>query len=386
MEHEVFWKNPGYEARPELKQDIDCEYLVVGGGVTGVSSAYFLAKSGAKNIVLIEKNHIASGATGKAAGTLVIRGESDLADIIEKYGEEKGCVYWNEIHEGLRDIKRVIKDENIDCDAEPQDTLYCDFKYKSHVDLHQEYLAEKLIETTTKFLAKDELQKEINTPLFAHGILSANHGLSVNPLSLTQNLSKILEKYGVKIYENTALINHEDGIAKTANGDIRYKKLIMAIDADHPAAEVKNLKSTIIVTRPLTRAELEKTGLAKLKIIFDSKKHYNYLKITKDSRLLAGFGGIVVNKKNKKTEPHPLHINTIKKFIKKLFPYLDLEPEYAWSGTFGTTKDYGPFLEFKKNQISIAGASTQVVCFMTAKYAVNKILGRPSSLEGFFDI
>ncbi len=386
MKYEIFWKNPGYEPRPALKGDIECDYLIVGGGVTGVGAAYFLAKSDARGIVLIEKNHIASGATGKAAGTLVIRGESDLADIIAKYGEEKGRIYWNEIHEGLRDIKRVAKDEDIDCDAEPQDTLYCDYRHRHTVNLHEEYEAENHVEANTKFLAKEELRKEINSPLFAHGILSENHGLSVNPLKFTQNLSVAIEKYGVKVYENTPLLKTENNIAKTPSGNIRYKKLIMAIDADHPAAEVKNLKSTIVITRPLSDNELEKTGLVKRKIIFDSKKHYDYFKVTKDKRLLIGFGGVIVKKSHKKTDPHPRHLNTIQKFISKLFPYLEIEIKYAWSGTFGVTRDYGPYLKFSSDTVEIAGASTQVVCFMTAKYAVNKILGKPSTLEGFFTI
>ncbi len=89
MKHEVFWKNPDYIIRPELKEDINCDYLIVGGGITGVSMAYFLAKLGAKNIVLIEKKYIASGATGKAAGTLVLRGEMDLTYLNKGIGKEK---------------------------------------------------------------------------------------------------------------------------------------------------------------------------------------------------------------------------------------------------------------------------------------------------------
>jgi len=46
MKHEVFWKNPGYVVRSKLKENIKCDYLIVGGGITGVSTAYFLLKRG----------------------------------------------------------------------------------------------------------------------------------------------------------------------------------------------------------------------------------------------------------------------------------------------------------------------------------------------------
>lgn len=385
MKFEVFWKNPGYKIRPELQNDIECDYLIVGGGVTGVSVAYFLAKSGAKNIVLIEKNHIASGATGVAAGTLVLRGESDIVDIIKTYGKNKGKIYWRAIHEGLEGIKKVIRDENIDCDAEPQDTLYCAFKHRGLINyIRQEYEAEKNLEETTKFLSGEELKKEINTEIFTQGILSANHGISVNPLKLTQNFSKAVEKYGVKIYENTALLETSGNTARTERGNIKYKKLIMAIDADHPAKQVQSQKSTIVITRPLTENELAKTGLAKKKIVFDARNSYTYFKVTKEKRILAGFGTLTMPKKHRKREPHFPHLKNIKSFLKKLFPYLTLRAEYAWSGTFGITKNYQPFVQFKGNTVTIAGAATQVACFMAAKHAVSKILGERSILKGFF--
>ena len=66
-------------------------------------------------------------------------------------------------------------------------------------------------------------------------------------------------------------------------------------------------------------------------------------------------------------------IEADKDLIKKIFPYLKLELEYAWSGNFGVTKDYHPLIEFKGNVTSIAGAGSQVLCFMAAKHVASKI-------------
>src|SRR3989344_5663522 len=123
MKHEVFWRNPGYKIRSSLDKDIECDYLIVGGGVLGVSLAYFLANNGAKNIVLIEKNTIASGATGRAAGSIVLNGEFDLKDIVEEYGKHRGVVFWDVSTRGLKMIKNVVKKEKIDCDLNMEDTL-----------------------------------------------------------------------------------------------------------------------------------------------------------------------------------------------------------------------------------------------------------------------
>lgn len=371
--------------RSELKKDIACEYLIIGGGVTGVSTAYFLAKGGAKNIVLVEKHEIASGATGKAAGTLVLRGESDLVQIIDSHGKKYGEMYWKETHESMSALKKLIRDENIDCDAEPQDTLYCDSNKATIEYLNEEFEAEHAIEEGTRLLSGDDLKRHINTPFFTHGILSKNHGLSVNPLKFTQNFSKVVENMGVHIYENTAILDRKNGVARTAHGNISYKKCILAIDANHPSERVQNLKSTIVITQPLTDAELELTKLTTKKIVFDAQRHYYYFKVTKDSRMLFGFGGITVDKKYQKIVPHTPHITKIASFMKKVFPYLDLRMEYAWSGTFGAMKHFKPpLIEYKNDTAVIAGAATQVVCFMAAKHIAQKLLGKPSSLDAFF--
>ena len=388
MKFEVFWKNPGYAARPELKKDIECDYLIVGGGITGVSAAYFLAKAGKKNIVLIEKHYIGSGATGKAAGTLVTRGERDsVNDTIRKYGIKKAKIFWRVTHEALRDIKKIIAQEKIDCDAQSQDTLMCGFKGKNWDNLYKEYKAEKSIEGTTKLLKGLDLKKELNSNLFDHGVLSKQHGLCVNPLKMIQGFSHAIERRGVSIYENTNLLRIADHTAETHHGAIHFKKLIWAIDTDYPAEEIKNLRTTIIVTRQLTQHELAAIGFSqRKKIVWDSRKNENYFKVTKDSRILVGFGGIVVHKKHRGTDPHFPHLKQLQAFIKRIFPSLDLEIEYAWSGHFGVNKHYskGPFVRFEKDSAAISGAGSQVVCVMAAKHVVHKLLNKKSPLEQFF--
>ena len=390
MKYEIFWKNPRYKIRKELKKDIRCDYLIVGGGVTGVSLAYFLSKHKAGKIVLIEKEHIASGATGKAAGTLVTRGESDLSDIIKKYGRKKGVEYWLEVKNSLNDIRNIIFKEKIDCDVEIQDTLYCGYKNNNYNNLYKEYDLEKSIEKATRFLCRNDLIKELNTKLFDYAILSRNHGISLDPLKFTQNLSKVVEKMGVKIYENTSLIRFSKNIAETYHGDITFKKIILAIDSFNPNEKVKNLKSTVIVTNPLKKSQIikigfmSKKGIFNKKIVWDSRKNYNYFKLTKDNRLLVGFGGIIVHKRHRKIDPHFPHLKNMEVFIKKLFPYLKLKVDYVWSETFGVSDDFDPIVEFKKNSIEISGAGTQVACFMASKYVSERILGKKSSLTKFF--
>lgn len=385
MKYEVFWKNPGYKGHPQLTEDSECDYLIVGGGVTGVSLAYFLTKESGKKVILIEKNTIASGATGKAAGSIVLKGELDIKDILKIYGRAKGLRYWKANHDGLNLMKEIIKKEKIRCDYDSQDTIYGSTFHDPNV--LDEYIIERDIEPITKLLVGKELKKTINTPLFKYALVSHKQGISVNPLQFTQNLSLVVAKHKrAWVFENTPLLSIKKEWAITPKAKIKYKKVIFAIDSDIRTSKIKKITSTIVVTKPLTRKQLKKTGLMSKKIVWDSKQIYHYLKITRDNRILLGYGDKHVHKKHTKIDPHEPHFMRIEKFLKRLFPHIHTEIEYAWSGHFGLAPNKVPYINGKGNRIYVGGAASQVMCVMASKYLTEKLTGRKSKMEEFFTI
>lgn len=384
MKKEVFWKNPYYKIRPPLKKDIVCDYLIVGGGITGVSTAYFLAKERAKKIVLIEKNHIASGATGRAAGVLVPGlDEIDFKDVIRIYGKKSGLIFWYKVLDGFHQMRKIISKENIDCDFEKEDVIYAEFRYKTFNKVLDEYKIEKKLHFQVKLLLKEDLEKEVHTELFKEGIL-LHRGFSINPLKYTQNLSKVIEKYGVRVYENTPIIKIQGNKATTPNRTITFKKIVIATDVDSGNTEVKPIKSTIVITKKLTPQQLEKIGLTHKKILYDSKFDYDYFKLTKDNRLLVGLGGLSLGKYDNRTMLYRPHLKKIKSFIRRLFPNLKIEVEYAWSGSFGLAKNSMPQIVVNGDKIVVSGNGTQPTSTMMARYAANKLFNRISSLDYFF--
>ncbi len=383
MKHEVFWKNPGYKSRPELKEDIDCDYLIIGGGVTGVSLAYFLSHDKSKKIVLIEKRFIASGATGKAAGILTAKGELDLKDLIKNFGKKGAISYWKGNIESLDNIEHLIKKEKIECEYESLPTLYCDFNYPSYHNLMEEYKAEKEI-NDVKIIEGEELRKELNTPLFRRALVSPEKAVSVNPLKLTQNLSKVAEKRGVKIFENTGLEFIKDNYAFTNYAKIKFKKVIFSNDFGYHDSRIVPIKSTLIVTKVLSNKQLKETGLIKKKMVWDTKKDYEYFKVTKDNRILIGFGGIRTHKADHRHDPHFPHLDKLELFFKKLFPYTNIPIEYVWSGSYGSTNRWMPIVKLEKNKIVIVATGSQVISVMMAQHVAKKLSNKKSTLEDYF--
>lgn len=362
------------------------------GGVTGVSLAYFLQKRNKnKNIVLIEKNKIASGATGRAAGILTPIAESDIKDLIKIYGKEKGLTYYYSALEALHQVKHIIKEEKINCDFEEEPSLYAEYKYNVFNKILDEYQVEKKLHMKVKLLVGKEIEKEIHTKLFKDAIHS-HQSISINPLKYTQNLSKKIWKRGVNIYEYTPLVEIKDNTAITPRATIKFRKIIISTDTDLFSNKIIPIKSTIAVSEKLTKEQLKLIGMPHKDILWDAKKDFNYLKFTKDNRILSGYGGHKIRRDESKTSFYEPHLREIKSFLKRLFPDLNIKLEYAWSGTLGIHISYipiakisfTPMIKFENNQIKILGTAGQVPAMMAAKYVSNKIFNKKSSLDEFF--
>lgn len=381
MKQELFWKNPHYKPFPYLHGNADCDYLIVGGGVAGVSLAYFLAQAGEKKVILVEKNTIASGATGHAAGSLVASAEVDVSQIARKHGAEKAAAHWKMLGNTLRQIETLIQKEKIKCEFEREDTLYGGLTPSQEKQLEVEFKYLKMIDPRTKIIHGNELRKKLNSPMFTRSIFSPAQGISVNPLQLTQGLAHAAKRKGATIYEHTPVERVKKNEAQTPHGTITFQKIIWAIDAAHPDKNVENNKTTIVITRPLTKKELARTRLKRKKIIWDAKDYYGYAKVTKDNRLLVGLGDVRVHKLYNRKDPHFPHLVRARAWLKELFPYLNVELEYAWSATYGVTHNHHLLLEQKGNSFAIAGAGSQVLCVAAARELVNKLLKKPHRMD-----
>ena len=388
----MFWKNPGYKDTGSLKKDIECDTLIVGGGITGVSIAYFLQKRNKnKRIVLIEKNRIAGGATGRAAGILTPCAESDLKDLIKIHGKENGLIYYYHLLEALHQIKHIIKKEKIDCDFEEEPTIYAEQRHRVFNKIIDEYEIEKKLHMKVKLLIGDSLKKEIHTQIFKHGI-HGHRGYSINPLKFTQNLSKIIRKRGVKLYEHTPLIEIKFNAATTPNATIKFTKIILATDIDIESNKIIPIKSTIAVSQRLTKEQLNTIGFPHKDILWDAKLDFNYLKFTKDNRILSGYGSKRISRGEDKISFYEPHLKEIKSFLKEIFPDLNIKIEYAWSGTLGlhlhsihfAKINFMPLIKIEDNKIKVLGTAGQVPAVMVAKYVSNKVFNKNSLLDKFF--
>ena len=92
---------------PCLKKDLECEVAILGAGISGVATLYYLLTSTQKKVVLLEKDKVASGATGYNAGLAIAHIEKPATELLEMFGKETTQAMYKELDEAWDDLHHI---------------------------------------------------------------------------------------------------------------------------------------------------------------------------------------------------------------------------------------------------------------------------------------
>ena len=381
----MFWGDLEQSHYKPLRHDISTKYLIVGGGIAGLSAAYFLLKKGERDITLIERHTVGSGSTGTSAGMLVCEPETATwAELIDRYGHSTVRHFWEAQLEGIAMVKHIVKKEQLQCDLhEPGLLILADTPW-ARMQTHQEFNAHTRMHIPTKLLREDVLQKELHSKRF--NLAEHLHiGVSVNPLVFAHGLAAYLKKHGVQIHEHTELISHTKQLAQTDSASITYDTCLLCRGTNERHQKLVNYLSTICVTKPLSDSVLRKLNMLDQDMFYDHQiRSYHYGKITGDKRLLVGYGDVKFRSPYPASYVHKPHVRNIKRFLARTFPDIQLPIERCWSSGYAISTTDLPVIDFKKHTVCINGAGSQVTTIAASLYAVEKLLKKTHPLDRLF--
>lgn len=211
---------------PELVSDARVNVAIVGGGITGLTTAYLLAKAG-KRVAVIEKDILASGTTGHTTGKVSSQHGLIYNKLASKLGEETARIYGQSNQAALEEIARIIKVENIECDWQRDDN-YVFTEKNSQVQKFQKEaeIAEKLglpatFETTT------------GLPFEVKGAVKFANQAKFHSAKYTAGLAKAIYDLGGEIFEHTKAIGIRRGrhglrVVMTSHGNIHADDAVIA--------------------------------------------------------------------------------------------------------------------------------------------------------------
>lgn len=175
---------------PVFKEDSTCDVCIIGGGLSGISNAYFLAKEG-KDVVLLEKDTILSGATGNSTGKLTIQHGLTYANLIKKFGIDGAKLYYEANEEAVQ-FGRYFAGKN---ELKISDSvLYSQTKYGSE-RLKNEFQAYQDIGIPGQYGKNTEL------PILTDATLTIKHESQIHPVRFGQKLAQMAVEAGARIYE-----------------------------------------------------------------------------------------------------------------------------------------------------------------------------------------
>lgn len=185
---------------PTLEEDIRVEVCVVGGGITGLTTAYMLAQTG-KKVALLEANEIIGGTTGHTSAKLTAQHGFIYDTFLGNFGKDDAKLYYDANTEALEFIASTVKDLQIDCDFSRED---------AYLFAETEAGAEK-IEREAKAYEKLGIDGKVVTSLpidlaITKALRMPNQA-QFHPAKYLEKLAEAFTGLGGEIYENVTALN-----------------------------------------------------------------------------------------------------------------------------------------------------------------------------------
>lgn len=231
----------------KLESEIDSEVCIIGGGLTGITSAYYLSKLG-KKVIVLEKNRIGQHTSGNTTGKITSQHDLFYKYLTDSLGIEMAKQYLESNEQAIKNIEEIINEEGIDCDFEKQDAyiftqdnneldkIKDEVQTVQRLGLDAEFINGEEIPIKLKECGNSDVDVPLNEDNFhikkILGAIKFPNQASFNPIKYLNGLVNVIEGMGVSLYEDSKVIDvkKSNGIytVYTEKGKINAKYVILA--------------------------------------------------------------------------------------------------------------------------------------------------------------
>jgi gamma-glutamylputrescine oxidase len=343
---------PEVENCPPVAADMDVDVAIIGGGCTGLSTAYHLAREQGIAAHVLEANRMGWGCSGRNGGFCSIGiGKEDFDDWSRRWGLPVAKAIFEQSREAVRLVKQVVEAESMAVDKTPEGGLELAHKPNRMAELadRQKHL-QTMFGLDVKLLSKAELDRGYLMSGEAHGALIHDEGFALHAMKFSRGLARAAQRQGALLHGASPVTGwRRDGdrhLLTTPGGTVRARQVVIAAngytgDRLHPATAGRLLPvlSNIIVTRELTEAERDSVNWRTYLKIWDTRHLLFYYRLLPQNRVLFGARGGIEDRPDSNREQKAW---LERRFAEMFPPLAKVESEYFWRGWVCLSRDKNP--------------------------------------------
>jgi glycine/D-amino acid oxidase-like deaminating enzyme len=350
-----FWHDtvPGLlEPSASLNADAEADVAIVGAGLTGLWTAYYLTKiAPGLQVAICEREIAGYGASGRNGGWCSALFPASLAKLDRIAGRDQAIAMYRAMQQTVNEVGSVTIVENIDCHWAKGGTVRF-ARSPAQLRRAREEIDEARLygfdETDLRLLSAEEAL-DLGAPTNVLGALYTPHCAAIHPARLARSLASLVAERGVEIYEKTPVLRIEPGQLITARGTVKARYVIRATEGYTPGLPgleraIVPVYSLVIATEPLSAEAWDQIGLETRPTFSDLRHLIIYGQKTADGRLVFGgrgapyhFGSAV----QPSFDRVPAVFTALRGVLLELFPVLsDVAITHAWGGPIGIARDW----------------------------------------------
>jgi gamma-glutamylputrescine oxidase len=286
-------QTPDYQPNPPLCENIDVDVAIIGGGFTGVSTAYhFSQRYPEKRVALLEARTLANGASGRNGGLML-----NWLAVTGDYGPEMTARIYQTTSAGIQTIEAIIERHQLPVSYRKDGTLTVYTSPQRAEAAHEEVEYYQSLGIPERFFDSTELAQHLRLQGVYGAVFDPNSG-QINGAQWVRSLSPVLLKQGVEIYENTPVLKICEGSTitlSTPDAEIHAKAIVLATNGyTSKLGYFRNalfpLHSHVFATAALTPEQREQIGWSNIAGFSDDLDRISFTSMTTDGHLVFGGG------------------------------------------------------------------------------------------------
>jgi len=428
MIRDSYWLDMAYTPSDPLSGDLDVDVVVIGGGVTGVTGALFLAEGGAR-VAVLERREVASGATGRNGGFMLagtheyyVEAVEELTDLYGADGRRMAGEAWRIALENHDLMAGLMEQYEIQCDYYRHGSYVMAMKRPdrgSHGDplerIIQSYNLLQEDGFDVEYLDEDRLYGLKRSPHLAGALWNRFDG-ELHPVKYVRGLASAASGLGVRFFENTPVTTIEQngtgGLRiHTPNGRIRTRHVLLGMNAYTPQLDARYERRIIphrgqvFTTEPVSERLFNGVFYANDgwdfwrqlhdgpgeggRLLFGGGRNH-HIRAERGFHFLRRRGRSVRTYRGYKERPTRAVQRSNDRTFNNTFPHLAaLGRSHRWGGVMGFSYDSSPFVgETETPGVHIVAGFTgrgNAYATVAARMVSDRLLGRPSSVEHQFE-